>query len=81
MSRISIDVTPEDHKRLKIMAALKGVSLKNYLLDGKLEEANNGNAMDDLEALLDDRIAHHNNSGLKGRASAKAILDDILPSR
>jgi hypothetical protein len=81
MSRISIDVTPEDHKRLKVLAALKGVSLRNFLLAGKLEEASNSGTMVKLEALLDDRIEHHNNSGLEGRASAKVILDDVLASR
>ena len=65
MSRISIDVSPEDHQRLKALAALK----------------DNQDAMDELETLLDDRIEHHNHSGLKGRASAKVILDDALASR
>lgn len=81
MSRISIDVTPEDHKRLKVLAALKGVSLKNYLLADKLKEASNSDMMTELETLLDDRIKHHNNSSLKVRTSAKAILDDIIASR
>lgn len=66
MSRISIDVPSEDHKQLKALAALKGVSLKNYLLAGKLEETSNSDRMTELEALLDDRVEHHN---LKGRAS------------
>jgi uncharacterized protein (DUF1778 family) len=32
MSRISIDVTPEEHQKLKAMAALKGKSIKDYVL-------------------------------------------------
>ena len=81
MSKISIDVTPEDHERLKALAALRGVSLEGYLLAGKLEEATTRDSMTELEALLDDRIEHHNHSGLKGRASAKVILEDVLARR
>ena len=33
MSRISIDVTPEQHKRLKAMAALAGKSIKEFVLE------------------------------------------------
>ena len=81
MSRISIDVSAEDHKRLKAMAALRGVSLKDYLLDGKLEAINGNDSMAELEALLDERIEHHRKSGLRGRSSAKAILDEVISSR
>ena len=78
MSKISIDVTPEDHERLKVLAALEGVSLKNYLLSDKLPDSN---AITDLETLLNNRIEHHESSNLKGRASARAILDDLLAKR
>ena len=37
MSRISIDVTEEEHKRLKALAALQGVTLKEYLLKSALD--------------------------------------------
>ena len=33
MSRISIEVTPEQHKRLKASAALAGKSIKEYVLE------------------------------------------------
>ena len=32
MSRISIDVTDSEHKKLKALAALKGRSIKDYVL-------------------------------------------------
>lgn len=35
MSRISIDVTPEEHRKLKAIAALKGKTMKDYLLGGR----------------------------------------------
>ena len=36
MSRISIEVTPDQHKRLKAVAALSGKSLKDYMLEKTL---------------------------------------------
>ena len=37
MSRISIDVTDDEHKRLKAMAALRGKSIKDYVLERTLD--------------------------------------------
>lgn len=36
MSRISIEVTPDQHKRLKAFAALSGKSIKDYMLEKTL---------------------------------------------
>ena len=57
MSRISIDVTDDEHKKLKAMAALRGQSIKDYVLERTLEadEADN-DALVELEKLLDSRI-------------------------
>lgn len=77
MSRISIDVSPEEHKTLKAVAALKGKTMKDYLLEGKLP-AENSAALGQLEVLLDKRISAHQEGAKKGLSSAKAILSDIL---
>lgn len=59
MSRISIDVTPEQHQRLKALAALQGKSIKEFVLASTLG-AQNGGAMDqdlaELEAILRERL-------------------------
>ncbi len=55
MSRISIDVTPEEHQRLKAMAALQGKSIKEFVLASTL----GGQAADDLvelEGILRQRL-------------------------
>jgi hypothetical protein len=57
MSRISIDVTENEHKKLKAMAALRGKSIKEYVLERTL--GTDGALSDDLrelEKLLDGRI-------------------------
>jgi hypothetical protein len=83
MSRISIDVSPEEHRKLKAIAALKGQTIKHYLLEGKIDLGRNDTqvALAELEALLDERISHHGKSTLKGRSSASAILEDALKPR
>ena len=57
MSRISIDVTEDEHKKLKAMAALRGQSIKEYVLERTMgtDEADN-DALMELEKLLDRRI-------------------------
>ena len=54
MQRISIDVTPEQHQRLKAMAALQGKSIKAFVLDSTI--GTQSDDVDELEALLDRRL-------------------------
>ena len=80
MSRISIDVSAEDHKKLKALAALQGKTIKAYLLEGKINPVDDDQekALADLESLLDERIRKHGESQAGGRSSASAILEDVL---
>ena len=57
MSRISIDVTDDEHKKLKAMAALRGKSIKDYVLERTLgAEDTDAALLQQLEELLDGRI-------------------------
>lgn len=56
MSRISIDVSAEDHKRLKALAALQGLSLKDYLLRSALPPKGDNEELAELEVFLDERV-------------------------
>lgn len=61
MSRISIEVTAEEHQRLKAFAALRGQTLKDYILERSLpdlsgEELTEMEALHQLERLLSPRI-------------------------
>lgn len=63
--RLSIEMTPEQHQRLKAIAALRGQSMKDYVLarvlpdnasaDGA-EASEDGEALRRLEAFLAPRI-------------------------
>jgi uncharacterized protein (DUF1778 family) len=77
MPRLSIDITPEEHQKLKAIAALKGESIKNYVLKRTLGEAP---ALDDmsedeavaaLAAFLQPRIEQ----ARRGEFSKKSMAD------
>ncbi|MCE9635662.1 MAG: antitoxin [Planctomycetes bacterium] len=55
MSRVSIDVTPQEHQRLKAMAALQGKTIKEFVLLSTIGAPNAEAALTELEALLDQR--------------------------
>ena len=57
MSRLSIDLTPEQHQKIKAVAALQGKSIKEYVLAQILPTSSDENmALSELEMLLDERI-------------------------
>ena len=58
MSRLVIDVTGEQHQQIKALAALKGQSMKDFILDKLFDDHINDEkaAWDELEDLLLKRI-------------------------
>jgi hypothetical protein len=56
MSRISIEVTEEEHRRLKALAALQGVSVKDYLLRKALPQGGEQWDLAQLEKFLAERV-------------------------
>ncbi len=67
MSRISIDVTPQEHQRLKAMAALQGMSIKDFVLANTLGLAEENAALAELETLLDKRLKNAEAGGVSSR--------------
>lgn len=62
MPRLSIDITPEQHQKLKAIAALSGKTIKEYVLERALPdipvspELSEEEALAELTALLKPRI-------------------------
>jgi uncharacterized protein (DUF1778 family) len=77
MSRISIDVTDDEHKKLKAIAALRGKSIKDYVLERTLgtDEADNA-ALQELEELLDNRIRDAQ-AGAVSRRTASDVFAEV----
>jgi len=81
MSRISIDVTDGEHKRLKAMAALQGKTIKDFVLERALggdpaEEA----ALRELEDLLDSRTRAAEAGAISHR-TAKEVFAEVIGDR
>jgi hypothetical protein len=70
MNRISIDVTPEQHQRLKALAALQGKTIKDFVLECTLGGEQADSALRELEVLLDQRIQKNREGGRSPRTVA-----------
>ena len=70
MSRLSIEVTPEQHQQLKAIAALHGQTLKDYILERTLPHLSQDESLSEeevlrrLEAFLEPRIAEAQRGGV-----------------
>ncbi len=74
MSRLTIDMTDQQHQSLKVLAALQGKTIKQYALERLfLGDTDADQAWQQLKALLGDRIK----AGLSGKVSDKSV-DKIL---
>lgn len=78
MSRLTIDMTAQQHQSLKALAALQGKTIKQYALERLFpEDTNADQAWQELSAVLGARIGE----GLAGQVSSKGIgeiLDEEL---
>ena len=75
--RLSIEITPTEHQRLKAAAALQGQTLKDYVLQRTLPDLEEDAALKELEVFLKPRIER----AKKKRVSAKsvdAIFDEVI---
>jgi DUF917 family protein len=58
MSRLTIDMTEQQHQALKATAALQGKSIKAYAIERLFPlAADEGQVLDELRALLSERLA------------------------
>ena len=72
MSRLTIDITSQQHQRLKALAALQGKTIKQYALERLFPgDVNDDQTWQEMKALLGERI----NEGLAGKVSTKSFAD------
>ncbi|MGS2724572.1 type II toxin -antitoxin system TacA 1-like antitoxin [Porticoccus sp. GXU_MW_L64] len=74
--RLSIEITPEQHQRLKATAALQGKSIKEYVLERTLPAANDDMALRDLETFLKPRLDTARQGNWSDQ-SASEIFDSV----
>ncbi len=77
MSRLSIDLTPEQHQKIKAVAAMQGKSIKEYVLNQILPTSSDEEmALHELETLLDERVKSAN-AGKISEKSVKEIFQEV----
>ena len=76
MSRLTIDVTDQQHQTLKAMAALEGKSIKQYALE-RLFPSDEEQALQELKALLLDRMAEAERGELDERSIVEIAEEAI----
>ncbi|QWW70998.1 antitoxin [Rhizobium sp. WYJ-E13] len=81
MSRLTIDITDQQHQSLKALAALQGKTIKQYALERLFPGDTDGErAWEELKTLMNTRV----NEGLAGKVSTKTvgeILDEEIAER
>ena len=73
--RLSIEVTSEQHNKLKAVAALNGQTIKDYVLDRVLPDTEAA-ALDQLEGFLKPRIEAAERGEFSTR-SVGQIVEDV----
>ena len=75
MSRLSIDLTEQQHQSLKVLSALQGKTIRQYAVERLFQPspADDEQAWGELKTLLAQRVA----SGLAGRVSDKTF-DEVV---
>ncbi len=78
MSRLTIDVTDQQHQSLKALAALQGKTIKQYALERLFPASSDEErALEDLKSLLHQRIIEAQNGELDTRSMTE-IADTVL---
>lgn len=77
MSRLSIDLTPEQHQKIKAIAAMQGKSIKEYVLNQILPTSSDEEmALHELEDFLDERVKSVK-TGKISQKSVKEIFQEV----
>lgn len=79
MSRLSIEISSEQHQKIKALAALQGKSIKDYILNELFSAENEQEqaALSELEKLLLTRIEQAENSPVSSK-TIQQITDGVL---
>ena len=78
MSRLTIDITEQQHKALKALAALEGKSIKQYALEKLFPAAQDEEqAWADLKTLIERRIAESASGAISGKTFDEIVEEEL----
>jgi hypothetical protein len=74
MPRLSIDITAEEHQKLKVISAFIGKSIKQYILEKALYDVIESPDLKNLEQFLAPRILSAKQGNFSTATNAKDIF-------
>lgn len=78
MSRLTIDITEQQHQSIKAIAALQGKSIKEYAIERLFPAASDEDrALGELRVLLEQRMAESTRGEVLAQSLAE-IADDAM---
>lgn len=78
MSRLSIEISPEQHQQIKAMAVVERKSIKDLVLDKLFDsKSNDDEAWKKLMQIMDKRIEEAENGAISKR-SVDDIAQDVI---
>ncbi|MBK5937723.1 antitoxin [Halochromatium roseum] len=78
MSRLTIDITEQQHQALKAMAALEGKSIKQFTLERLfIAQTGDEDGTQALKALLAERVAEARRGGVVEESISKIAEDTV----
>lgn len=80
MSRLSIELTAEEHQKIKAVAALQGRSIRDYVLARILPSQSDRAALQELTVFLAPRVKDAQRGNILS-SSAKKIFEETLSDR
>lgn len=82
MSRLTIDVTDQQHQTLKAMAALEGKTIKQYALERLFPKAvGEEQALYELKTLLKERLAQAERGELEDGSITDIAMTELRRSK
>ncbi len=75
--RLSIEIEDFQHQQIKALAAIAGMTIKDYILDRALPDVTEQQALNQLEKFLTPRIA----TAERGQVSSSTIEEIIAQAR
>jgi hypothetical protein len=80
MSRLSIELTAEEHKRVKAVAAMQGSSIRDYVLKRILPSQDDELALQELDVFLAPRIKDARDGNVIS-STARNVFEETLSSQ
>lgn len=77
MSRLTIDVTDQQHQSLKALAALQGKTIKQYAIEKLFSRIDEEIALQELKTLLAQRLSESAQGAVTARSFTEIAEDAI----